>query len=204
MTVHPVITVVVGSQRARSFSTRVGRHIGRLLADPVGVVGVETIDLGRTPPPLWDEDLDTPSSWRPFAEVLERSDGFVFVVPEWGGMAPPVVKNFFLLCDGTFELADKPALLVGVSSGHGGACPIVELRMSSYKNTRICYIPEQVVVRDVGALFDGDAFVESPEAKRLEAQLVHALRLLVAYADALTAVRHRGVRDTAEFAWNMS
>jgi NAD(P)H-dependent FMN reductase len=119
-------------------------------------------------------------------------------------MAPPAVKNLFLLCDATFELADKPALLVGVSSGSGGAAPLSELRVSSYKNTRVCYIPEQVVVRDVQALFEDGCLVETPEAKRLEAQLVHALRLLVSYADALRLVRDSGVRDVVEFPWNMS
>jgi NAD(P)H-dependent FMN reductase len=205
----PHITVIAGSPRERSFSGRLSRHVAGLLHDPVGAGEVDTIDLGRTPPPQWCEDLGREGhgagdSWRPVSAALRRSDGFVLVVPEWGGMAPPVVKNLFLLCDGTFELADKPALLVGVSSGSGGAFPLGELRMSSYKNTRICYIPEQVVVREVGALFEGDSFVESPEAKRLEAQLVHALRLLVRYAEALSVVRTSGVRDVAGFPWNMS
>ena len=205
----PSIAVVVGSPRARSYSARLASHVAGLLRDPLGAPVVETIDLGCAKIPPWSEDFDRGprqaiDSWCPVSATLSRSDGFVVVVPEWSGMAPPGLKNLFLLCDGTFELADKPALLVGVSSGSGGASPLAELRMSSYKNTRICYIPEQVIVRDVETLFDGDAFVESPEAKRLEAQLVHALGLLLSYAEALTLVRNSGVRDVVGFQWNMS
>lgn len=205
----PSITVVAGSPRDISFSARLSRHIVALLTDVMGVSGVELLDLGRTHPPPWSEELSRrePESWegwKPIARVLEQSDGFVFVVPEWGGMAPPALKNLFLLCDGTLELADKPGLLVGVSSGHGGASPLAELRISSYKNARVCYIPEQIIVREVEDLFIGDTFLESPEAKRLESRLLHALRLLVGYAGALAIVRDAGLRDPGQFQWNMS
>jgi len=48
-----------------------------------------------------------------------------------------------------FELGHKPALIVAVSSGDGGAYPVSELRMSSYKNNRLCYIPEQVALKSM-------------------------------------------------------
>lgn len=166
------------------------------------------LDLGRDPLPLWTDDFKSREpevwdDWRPVSATLARSDGFVFVVPEWGGMAPAAVKNLFLLCDGTTELADKPALLVGVSSSRGGAYPLAELRMGSHKNTRICYIPEQIVVHDVEDLLEGDGFVATPNAKRLERRLLHALGLLLRYAEALALVRGSGVRDFDEFPWGM-
>jgi hypothetical protein len=39
-------------------------------------------------------------------------------------------------------------LIIAVSGGAGGgAYPVAELRMSSYKNSRICYLPEHLIVR---------------------------------------------------------
>ncbi len=61
---------------------------------------------------------------------------------------PAGLKNFFLMFS-RFELGHKPAMIVAVSSGDGGAYPVAELRMSSYKNNRICYIPEQLNLRNV-------------------------------------------------------
>ncbi len=190
-----------------SASGRLGAYVAQLLRQ-IGRNDVVLLDLGRESLPMWCDEFQRREPavwevWQPVSDLLARSDGFVFVVPEWGGMAPPAVKNLFLMCDGTTELADKPALLVGVSSGPGGAYPLAELRMSSYKNTRICYIPEQVVVRDVVGLFEGDRFSATPEAKSLERRLVHALRLLMSYSDALCLVRGSGARDFDEFPWGM-
>jgi len=55
-------------------------------------------------------------------------------------MAPAGLKNFFLYAGNT-ALAHKPAYLVGISASRGGSYPIAELRMSSYKNSYLCYIP---------------------------------------------------------------
>ncbi len=47
-------------------------------------------------------------------------------------------------------------MIVAVSSSSGGAYPIVELRASSDKNTRLCFIPDHVIVRSVGRMLKGD------------------------------------------------
>ena len=70
------------------------------------------------------------------SDSLSSSDGFIIVVPEYGGMATPNAKNFFLLFNNG-ELFHKPGLIISISSGTGGAYPISELRSSSYKNSHI-------------------------------------------------------------------
>jgi NAD(P)H-dependent FMN reductase len=202
-----VITVISGSDRTGSASAKVAEHVAGLLRERSSTTCVEVLDLSQSVLPLWQEGIEhlgpaVLGDWVSCSRLLDGSDGFVVVVPEWGGMAPPALKNLFLLCDRTWQLADKPALLIGVSSGPGGAYPVAELRMSSYKNTRICYIPEQVIIRDVEDLFDGVTLVRSPEAQRLNRQLLHAVDLLLQYADALVKVRMSGVRDHDEFRWN--
>ncbi|MCB1905163.1 MAG: NAD(P)H-dependent oxidoreductase, partial [Gammaproteobacteria bacterium] len=92
---------------------------------------------------------------------LRASDGFVIVSPEWHGQVPSGLKNFFLLCS-VRELGHKPALIVTVSSIDGGAYPVAELRMSSYKNNRICYIPEQIIVRKVEQVLNDDVQQNDP------------------------------------------
>ncbi len=36
--------------------------------------------------------------WEPYAKRLQAADGFVVVSPEWHGMVPAGLKNFFLYC----------------------------------------------------------------------------------------------------------
>ena len=74
-------------------------------------------------------------------------------MPEYGGMATPNSKTFLVFNNG--ELFHKPGLIISVSSGTGGAYPISELRSSSYKNSHIMWIPEHIIIRNVGQFNPG-------------------------------------------------
>jgi NAD(P)H-dependent FMN reductase len=116
-------------------------------------------------------------------------------------MVPPALKNFFLLC-GTDLLAHKPGLIVTVSAGTGGSYPVTELRTSSYKNTRLCYIPDHVIVRNVGHMLQGNQAADEHDAA-LRERIDYSLRVLVEYAKALRLVRESGVIDLKAFPYGM-
>ena len=101
---------------------------------------------------------------------------------------------------GKGELAHKPALIVTVSSADGGAYPVAELRMSSYKNNRICYIPEHVIVRNVESVLNDDPGQNNPDADGyFRERMSYALNILKEYALALGQVRASGAADLALF-----
>ncbi len=187
------ITLIIGSHRQHSESARVGDYLEQQLR----ILGAETwtLDLGKTPLPLWDEALfdDEAAHWQVLAKIksaVSTSDGFLVITPEWHGMAPSGLKNFFMLWGGTGELAHKPALLCSISSTDGGAYAIAELRMSSYKNNRICYIPEQLVIRNVGSVFNAEISKNNPNAHEyFVARSAYCLKLLLGYANALKDLR---------------
>jgi NAD(P)H-dependent FMN reductase len=116
-------------------------------------------------------------------------------------MVPPALKNFLLLCSAE-EVGHKPALLVSVSSGIGGSYPIAELRMSSYKNNRLVYVPDHVIIRDVESMLDGgDAKSDRDQTTR--GRLDYSMKMLLEYAKALSQVRHSGVINHAEFPYGL-
>jgi NAD(P)H-dependent FMN reductase len=86
--------------------------------------------------------------WEPLAEEINNADSFVIITPEWAGMTTPAIKNFFLYANASL-IGNKPCMLVSVSAGRGGRYPIAEMRMSSYKNSQCCYIPQHVIVDHV-------------------------------------------------------
>mgnify|MGYP006207427435 CR=1 FL=1 len=139
------IVLVAGSSRVDSQSAKVAHY----LAERLRARGAQcqVLDLGHAALPLWPS-AEKVAAWPAMAAQLEEADALVLLSPEWNGMACPALKNFFLYA-GRAELAHKPALLVGVSSGLGGAYPLSELRASSYKNCRLCYLPEHLIVRGV-------------------------------------------------------
>jgi len=200
------IAIISGSHRQKSQSLKVANHIQTVL----GTDECETwlYSLEGNPLPLWDEGVwDGEQKWldilTPIREELSRCDALVVVTPEWHGQVPAGLKNFFLLF-GKNELADKPALIVSVSSGVGGSYPVAELRMSSYKNSRICYIPEHVIIREVESVLNSDneeSDVETNERSDcyIRERLDWSLNILKEYSKALNTVRASGVTETDKF-----
>ena len=187
------ITIISGSHRNPSQSEKVARHVEQALKQEHGV---ETwlYTLADNPLPLWDQSLweDNPE-WNqrlsPIKQQLSSSDAFVIVSPEWHGQVPAGLKNFFLLFS-RFEVGHKPAMIVTVSSADGGAYPVAELRMSSYKNNRICYIPEHIIVRNVEQVLNDNPKDNNQEADAyFRERISWSLGILKAYADAMKPMR---------------
>jgi len=187
------ITIVSGSHRNPSQSEKVARHIEKTLQQEHGV---ETwlYTLADNPLPLWDQSLwENNPEWdqrlAPIREQLTSSDGFVIISPEWHGQVPAGLKNFFLLFN-RFELGHKPAMIIAVSSADGGSYPVAELRMSSYKNNRICYIPEHVIVRNVEKVLNDKVEDNNQEADGyFRERISWSLGILKAYAEAMKPMR---------------
>ncbi|MEO4046713.1 NAD(P)H-dependent oxidoreductase [Pseudomonas sp. CAU 1711] len=181
------IALIAGSSRTGSQSAKVARYLRQRLIE-LGLTSTEQsslLDLGERALPLWPADDKGP--WAEYRQQLAAADALVVIAPEWNGMACPAVKNFFLYASKA-ELAHKPALLVGVSSGIGGAYPISELRASGYKNCRIAYLPEHLIVRQVEAVLnEGEASGE--DDLRIRRRADYALDILGKYAEALKPVR---------------
>jgi chromate reductase len=203
--------VIVASQRPASQSAKVGRAISAALVALDPTHEVYTLDLGAHPLPLWDEGKWQAGSawgavWGPVSAELKGADAVVLITPEWSGMATPAAKNLLLLCDAG-ELAHKAGLIVSVSSGRGGSYPVAELRMSSYKNTRVCWIPDHLIIREVGAEVrepalwaEGALLAEGEGGEPLaptlsEERLRFCVETLCVYAEALRAARGRLPRD---------
>lgn len=194
------ITILNGSSRKQSQSDKIARFIDGKLRAKAGV-STYYLSLENNPLPLWDESIwdDAPTwkIWNPIKAELQSSDAFIFVVPEWSGMVPPAVKNFFLLCSHQ-ELGHKPALIVAVSSSRGGAYPVNELRISSYKNTRLLYLPEHFIIRDVEKMFNGETPANEDD-KYLRLRLDYCLNLLQAYGKSMKEIRSSGIIDHKAF-----
>ncbi|MEW6461875.1 NADPH-dependent FMN reductase [Ectopseudomonas khazarica] len=195
------IALVAGSSRNNSQSGKVARAMRQRLIE-LGHTSHESssvIDLGLAPLPLWPAEDTGP--WNLYRQQLAAADALVIIAPEWNGMACPAIKNFFIYASKA-ELAHKPGLLVGVSSGIGGAYPIAELRASSYKNCRLCYLPEHLIVRQVEKVLNGPQAADEAD-ERIRGRIDYALDVLVRYGHALQPVREAISFDNPAFANGM-
>ncbi|TGL16096.1 NADPH-dependent FMN reductase [Leptospira meyeri] len=198
------ICLVVGSHRKNSQSLKVGKFLAKSLETK----GIDTLlfDLGVNPLPLWEpamweKESDLKKFWLDYSAGFGSADAYVFLSPEYAGMASPALKNFFLYLS-SGDLSHKPGLIITVSSGMGGSYPNAELRMSSYKNTRIVYLPDHVIVRHVESVLNS----ETPESKDddyIRSRLNYALSVLVEYAKALNQIRQSGVIDLKTYPFGL-
>lgn len=186
------IGIISGSHRSSSQSEKVAKYMSGCLVK----ADVETwvYLLANNPLPLWDESIwEGSEAWaerlEPLKKELDECDGFIVISPEWHGQVPSGLKNFFLLFSQA-ELGHKPALLVSVSSGDGGTYPIAELRMSSYKNNRICYLPEHLIIRKVEQVLNESADDNDKNSDTYYRERINwTLEILRGYTTALKSMR---------------
>ena len=196
------IAIIVGSHRKDSQSAKVAHFLASQLMS-LGEHSCWICDLGKEPLPLWDEEIgsDAPqwSGLKALTEKIDTADAFIMIAPEWHGMVPAALKNFFLVCGGA-SFAHKPALPVGVSVGPGGTYPINELRTSSYKNNRLCYLPEHLIVRNCMVVMNEDSSEnDEGEHSYISERSLYCMKQLIASADALAQVRESGAADLTPY-----
>ena len=185
------ISIISASHRINSQSKKISVFLQNKLSNIDNKSDVFILDLAGAALPLWSPEKKDGKgvwgeTWNSISENLSNSDGFILVVPEYGGMATPAAKNIFLL-SGNGEFAHKPGLIVSISSGNGGAYPIAELRSSSYKNTHIMWIPENIIIRNVEEFNPGAHGKNIPEW--IDNRIDYVLKLFLTYASNMKPIR---------------
>ncbi len=80
------------------------------------------LSLMQLPPNLLETDLfgKRSEAFKPIQDIITQTDKFLFVIPEYNGSFPGVLKVFIDACDFPESFYEKKAALVGVSSGKYG------------------------------------------------------------------------------------
>ncbi|MDX1921723.1 MAG: NAD(P)H-dependent oxidoreductase [Alphaproteobacteria bacterium] len=194
------ILIVCGSHRPKSQSRKVSDYIAGAIAKLDASVTTDVLDLFENPLPMWDGDggyvPGKAAAWQPFSPRVQKADGFVIVSPEWAGMVPPGLKNF-MLHGSPKDMGHKPAMIVAVSAGRGGSYPNNELRTSGYKNTRIVYTPDHVLVQTVNDVLNGPTEADKNDGY-IRRRIDFSLKTLLTYTDAFKTIRAAGL-DNPEF-----
>lgn len=84
------IAVLVGSLRKESYNRKMAQVLMKLAPESLKL---EIVEIGGLP--LYNEDLekDVPKAWADFREHIKKSDGLLFVTPEYNRSIPGVLKN---------------------------------------------------------------------------------------------------------------
>ena len=186
------ISLISTSHRKNSQSNRVSKILEKTILEINNKVICYNLDMYESKIPLWTANRKEnikfwEKEFKTISNELETSDGFIIIVPEYGGMATPNSKNLFLIFNNG-ELFHKPGLIVSVSSGNGGAYPISELRSSSYKNSHIMWIPENIIIRNVNQFCPGKHGKLIPHW--IDDRIKYSCNLLIKYSEYLKPIQN--------------
>ena len=167
---------ISGSLRRESFNTRLLHDAMALGPDGVSI---EPFDLA--PIPLYNEDVRTvgyPPDVARFRDAIRAADALLVVSPEYNFSIPGVLKNAIDWASRPPDqpLADKPAAIMGVSTGLSGT-----LRMQYHLrqvlnglNARLVNHPE-VTVRSAAEKFAANGGLTDEATRQIVQKLVSAL-----------------------------
>lgn len=189
------VCVISASMRGGSQSRRISDYLVRRL-QALGQNGwlLDLYILKLTPYDDSDAEIENKTE---VLRQLANADAYIFVSPEWDGMMSYGLISLLLHVE--HEMAHKPVMLVGVSSGRGGAYPIAQMRQMGPKNKHYIISPENLRITNVKEIFTDDEF--NPEAADYSVKLRadYCLKILGEYAKALKPIRQNDLIDFDQF-----
>lgn len=122
--IHPnfMITIIIGTNRHHAKSRIVALWIHELLKEQNQIS--QFLDLADLPSDFTVsalyENVGKNVEFNALVEILQASDRFIFIIPEYNGSFPGVLKSFLDGQPYPSPLRGKKAALVGISSGMQG------------------------------------------------------------------------------------
>jgi chromate reductase len=151
------IVVIVGSLRKEAYTLKVANALARLAPDSLKLNVVTLHDIS-----FFNQDLEAapPADWLAFREKLQKSDGVLFVTPEYNRSIPGVLKNAIDIGSrpyGKSSFLDKPIGIVSNSPGVlGGVNAAMNLKQLLPGITGPIMGQPEIYLVGVGDAFDGE------------------------------------------------
>lgn len=134
-----MVTIISGTNRPASNTLKVAKYYQKTLE--LKGLKATIFNLEDLPDNLIASDLygKRSSAFTAIQEIISKTTKFLFIIPEYNGSFPGVLKTFIDACAFPESFYDKKAALVGISSGRygnirgidhfGGVCSYLHLHV---------------------------------------------------------------------------
>ena len=160
------INILSSTDRPNSNAMKVSRYAERILADNADtkIISLEDYPLQDVAGGKYGK---TPESVEEFNQEFLDADGFLFVIPEYNGGFPGVLKVFVDYLPFPKSMYRVPVSLIGEAAGAFGALRPVEQfeQILSYRNAHI--FPEKMLIQQVNNTFDEEKGLKSEKLQEL-------------------------------------
>ncbi len=178
------LKIISGTDMPNSKALEVSSYIKKLY-EKEGVQA-DVVDLAKFP--LGDvvggKYMEQIPSIEKFREPVINSDALLFVIPEYNGSFPGILKMFIDYLPYPSALVDKPIAYVGMAGGaFGGLRPVEQIQMvANYLNAH--QFPERVFISRVQSMFDSEIGIKDDFQQQL---LLSQTRGFIKFVNALKA-----------------
>lgn len=114
------ITIIASTNRPGSSTLKLAKYYQHRLEQKG--IPAQLFSLADLPPNLIQTDLygQRSEGFKSIQQLVTETQKFIFIIPEYNGSFPGVLKTFIDCCDFPDSFYEKKAALVGLSSGKYG------------------------------------------------------------------------------------
>ena len=176
---HPVV-VIVGSLRKASFTLKIANALAKLAPDTLQLNVVTLHDIS-----FFNQDLEAtpPADWVAFREKLQKSNGVLFVTPEYNRSISGVLKNAIDVGSrpyGKSSFIGKPTGIVSNSPGPlGGVSAAKHLQNILPGISGVIMGQPEIYLNGVGDAFDDKGELIKEAMKTVMKQYIDAFAAFV-------------------------
>ena len=180
MTTHTVVTIV-GSLRKESFSLKLAKAMAKLAPASLKLDVTTLNDIS-----FFNQDLEAapPADWLALREKLQKSNGVLFVTPEYNRSIPGVLKNAIDVASrpyGKSAFLGKPVGIVSNSPGPlGGVSAAKHLQTILPGIAGVIIGQPEIYLNGVGDAFDDKGELTKESLQKVLQQYLEAFAGFVA------------------------
>ena len=171
-----MITVITGTNRKNSKSKQIANFVYGLLVEKsneeVRFLALEDLPTDFVDPDMYDENNQHADIRRLQEDYMIPATKFVFVVPEYNGGIPGILKFFLDACSihkysETFH-GNKKAALIGISSGRSGTLRGMDYMTGFLNYLKIHVLPNKLPISSIDDIMPSDELTHTKTVELLD------------------------------------
>jgi chromate reductase len=151
--------IISSTNRPGSSTLKVAKYYQKTLRQK-GVVA-DLLSLSQLPDNLIKSDLYGQRSveFQTILDLVNKTEKFIFVIPEYNGSFPGILKVFIDACDFLGSFYDKKVALVGISSGKYGNIRGIDHFTGVCHYMHLNVMPLKLHIGNIKTEFDADGYL---------------------------------------------
>lgn len=174
-----MISIIAGTNRRNNEALQFARHYKQVIesktAEPVTLLNLESIPHDWFHPGMYTAQEQSLSLAQLQDEYILAADSFVFIIPEYNGSFPGVLKLFLDACSirqNRENFSGKKVILTGIASGRAGNLRGMDHLTGILHHLGAIVLPNKLPISSIEKLMDPTGeIMDLPTLRAIEKQI---------------------------------